>query len=109
MNFRKYALLIAYRARENNRIIFSSCELKSYGIDVHTISGMGLLLIVPSTSVYGREKSYNFLHLTLQEFQVVLHITVLHCLHMNNTNALINTSSRMSFKLYGGFIKVLQS
>ena len=32
------------------------------------ISGLGLLLVAPSTSVYGREKSYNFLHNTLQEF-----------------------------------------
>ena len=68
---------IAYRGRENSKIIFSSCELKTYGVDVHTISGMGLLLIAPSTSVYGREKSYNFLHLTLQEFCAAFYISTL--------------------------------
>ena len=66
---------IAYKARKNSKIVFSSCELKSYGIDVQRLSGMGLLLIAPSTSVYGREKSYNFLHLTLQEFCAAFYIS----------------------------------
>ena len=54
--------LIAYRGREEDKIIFSSCELQeNYGIDDSKLSGLGLLLIAPSTSVYGKEKSYNFL------------------------------------------------
>ena len=45
--------LIAYRGREEDKIIFSSCELQeSYGIDDSKLSGLGLLLIAPSTSVY---------------------------------------------------------
>ena len=69
--------LIAYRGREEDNIIFSSCELESYGIDVSKLSGLGLLLIAPSTSVYGREKSYNFLHLTVQEFCSAFYISSL--------------------------------
>ena len=69
--------LIAYRGREEDKIIFSSCELESYGIDVSKLSGLGLLLIAPSTSVYGREKSYNFLHLTVQEFCSAFYISSL--------------------------------
>ena len=34
-------------------------------------------MIAPSTSVYSREKSYNFLHLTLQEFCAAFHISKL--------------------------------
>ena len=68
---------IAFKGRENSKIIFSSCELRTYGIDVRTVSGMGLLIIAPSTSVYGREKSYNFLHLTLQEFCAAFYISTL--------------------------------
>ena len=69
--------LIAYKGREENKIIFSSRELESYSIDANTLSGLGLLLIAPSTSVYGREKSYNFLHLTVQEYCAAFYISEL--------------------------------
>ena len=69
--------LIAYRGREDDRIIFSSHEIKGYGIDASKLSGLGLLLIAPSTSVYGKEKSYNFLHLTVQEYCAALYISKL--------------------------------
>ena len=69
--------LIAYRGRVDDRIVFSSRDLKGYGIDASKIIGLGLLLIAPSTSVYGREKSYNFLHLTLQEFCAAFYISKL--------------------------------
>ena len=69
--------LIAYRGREDDRIIFSSREIKGYDIDDSKLSGLGLLLIAPSTSVYGKEKSYNFLHLTVQEFCAAFYISKL--------------------------------
>ena len=69
--------LIAYRGKEDDRIIFSSREIKGYGIDTSMLSGLGLLLIAPSTSVYGREKSYNFLHLTVQEYCAAFYISKL--------------------------------
>ena len=69
--------LIAYRGREDDRIIFSSREIKGYGIDASKLSGLGLLLIAPSTSVYGREKSHNFLHLTVQEYCAAFYISKL--------------------------------
>ena len=69
--------LIAYRGRKDDQIIFSSREIKGYGIDPSKLSGLGLLMIAPSTSVYGREKSYNFLHLTVQEFCAAFHISKL--------------------------------
>ena len=69
--------LIAYKGREDDRIIFSSREIKGYGIDASMLSGLGLLLIAPSTSVYGREKSYNFLHLTVQEYCAAFYISKL--------------------------------
>ena len=68
---------IAYRGREEDKIIFSSRELESYGIDPSKLSGLGLLLIAPSTSVYGREKSYNFLHLTVQEYCSAFYLSTL--------------------------------
>ena len=69
--------LIAFRGREEGKIIFSSCELESYGIDANKLIGLGLLLIAPSTSVYGREKSYNFLHLTVQEYCAAFYMSTL--------------------------------
>ena len=69
--------LIAYKERVDDRIIFTTRDIKSYGIDTSKINGLGLLVIAPSTSVYGREKSYNFLHLTLQEFCAAFYISKL--------------------------------
>ena len=60
--------MLAFRGRKDDQIIFSSHEIKRYGVDPNKLSGLGLLMIAPSTSVYGREKSYNFLHLTVQEY-----------------------------------------
>ena len=60
--------LIAYHGMVNKKIIFSTNFLCDIGIAVEQLKGFGLLLIAPTTSVYGREKTYNFLHLTLQEF-----------------------------------------
>ena len=59
---------VAYEGMENEKIIFTSQDLAEFGIAEDELHGMGLLLIAPTTSVAGREKSYNFLHLTLQEF-----------------------------------------
>ena len=61
----------------NRKIIFSSEDLQEMGIADKTINGMGLLLIAPRVLVYGREKSYNFLHLTLQEFCAAWHLSKL--------------------------------
>ena len=69
--------LIAYRGREEDKIIFSSCELESYGVDDSKLSGLGLLLIAPSISEYGMEKSHNFLHLTVQEYCAAFYISKL--------------------------------
>ena len=67
--------LIAYRGMEDDKIVFSSREIKVYGIDAKRLSGLGLLLIAPNTTVYGREKSYNFLHLTVQEYFAAFYIS----------------------------------
>ena len=66
---------IAYHGIRNEMVIFSSQELMDIGINVSKISDLGLLVIAPSTSVYGREKSYNFIHKTLQEFCAAWHIS----------------------------------
>ena len=59
---------IAYKGICDKKIIFSSEDLCDMGIVENQIGGLGLLLVAPSTSVYGIKKSYNFLHMTLQEF-----------------------------------------
>ena len=59
---------IAYKAMEGEMVIFTSQDLAKIGVDDGKLTGMGLLLIAPTISVAGREKSHNFLHLTLQEF-----------------------------------------
>ena len=59
---------IAYKGIEAKMIIFSSSNLAEFGVDESNLNGLDLLLISPNVLVSGREKSYNFIHLTLQEF-----------------------------------------
>ena len=59
---------IAYKGIEAKMIIFSSSNLADFGVDENNLNGLDLLLISPNIFVSGREKSYNFMHLTLQEF-----------------------------------------
>ena len=68
---------IAFKGIRNDKIIFSSKDLLDMNVVEDKISGLGLLLVAPSTSVYGREKSYNFLHNTLQEFCAAWYISTL--------------------------------
>ena len=62
---------------ESEKILFSSQDLDKIGVAEDKLHGMGLLLIAQTTSVAGREKSYNFLHLTLQEFCAAWYISKL--------------------------------
>ena len=66
---------IACKVIENRNIIFTSQDLLDIGIVENKISDLGLLVTAPSTSVYGREKSYNFLHKILQEFCTAQYIS----------------------------------
>ena len=67
---------IAYKGVSNEKIIFSSKDLHDIDI-IKDVNGLGLLLVAPSTSIYGIKKSYNFLHLTLQEFCAAWHLSKL--------------------------------
>ena len=62
---------------ENKIIVFHSRFLCQIGINEDKMGHLGLLRIVPTTSVYGREKFYNFLHLTVQEFCAAWYISKL--------------------------------
>ena len=92
---------VAYRNSQNDKIVFSGDELSHYGIDVSKMSGLGLLHIAPSTSVYGREKSYNFLHLTVQEFCAAFYISVLPPQEQCHIYQ-FNDRFRMIWKFYAG-------
>ena len=59
---------VAYNGMLNGQVVFSSQDLVDMKVAEDNMGGLGLLLITPSFSVYGRGKSYSFLHLTLQEF-----------------------------------------
>ena len=68
---------IAYRGTVNGQAVFSSQDLCDMEVAENNMSGLGLLLITPSFSVYGRGKSFSFLHLTLQEFSAAWHLSKL--------------------------------
>ena len=99
---------MAYKGREKGQVVFSSRELKVYKIHEQDMSGLGLLLIAPTLSLYGDEKSYNFLHLTLQEFCAAKYISKLssaeqlNCFKDNHCNSNFN----MIWKFYSGITKL---
>ena len=68
---------IAYKGTVNGQAVFSSQDLYNMEVAEDSMSGLGLLLITPSFSVYGRGKSYSFLHLTLQEFSTAWYLSKL--------------------------------
>ena len=68
---------VAYNGMLNAQAIFSSQDLVNMKVAEDNINGLGLLLITPSFSVYGRGKSYSFLHLTLQEFSAAWYLSKL--------------------------------
>ena len=93
---------IAYKGMESNQIIYSSHDLQR--IDVNLSSDLGLLVTTPSTSVYGIEKSYNFLHKILQEFCAAWYISKL---SLNDQLKCINTywkenNFTMVWRFYSG-------
>lgn len=101
---------LAYKGREKGQVVFSSKELKDYKIIEQEMRGLGLglLLIAPSSSVFGREKSYNFLHLTLQEFCAAIYISrlpateQLSCFDTHHCN----DNFHMIWKFYSGLTKL---
>ena len=95
---------IAYRGRLDNKIIFSSHDIEGYGIDASKMSGLGLLLTAPSTSVHGREKSYNFVHLMLQEFCAAFYVSKLPILEQIEcfNKFKFNESFKMIWRFYSG-------
>ena len=68
---------IAYKGMVNGQAVFSSQDLRDMEVAEEHMNGLGLLLITPSFSVYGRGKSYSFLHLTLQEFSAAWYLSKL--------------------------------
>ena len=65
---------IAYQATVDDILIFSTRDLQKYGIFKGNVGGLSLLMNAPTTSVHGIERSYNFLHRTVQDFCAAWHI-----------------------------------
>jgi len=62
----------ACKSIEKNKFIFTSQDLDDVGI---AESQIGLLVTAPNFSKFGVEKSYNFMHKTVQEFCAAWHIS----------------------------------
>ena len=99
---------IAFKAMEGEMVIFSSQDLAKIGVDDDKLTGMGLLLIAPTISVAGREKSYNFLHLTLQEFCAAWYICKLSSEEQIKLMSTFHTETHfnMVWRFYSGITKL---
>ena len=97
---------IAYKAMEGEMVTFSSQDLAKIGVDDGKLTGMGLLLIAPTISVAGREKSYNFLHLTLQEFCAACYISKLSSERQIKLMSTFQTHFKMVWRFYAGITKL---
>lgn len=65
---------IAYQGTVDDILIFSTEYLQKLKIFKGNIEGLSLLMNAPTTSVFGLERSYNFLHRTVQDFCAAWHI-----------------------------------
>jgi len=65
----------AYKSVQCNKLIFTSQDLKDVGIVENEMNNIGLIVTAPSSSIFGIEKSYNFMHKTVQEFCAAWHIS----------------------------------
>ena len=99
---------IAYIAMKGEMVIFSSQDLAEIGIDEGELTGMGLLLIAPTISVAGREKSYNFLHLTLQEFCAAWYVSKLSAEEQIELMSAFHNQAqfKMLWRFYSGITKL---
>ena len=99
---------IAYITMEGETVTFSSQDLAEIGIDEGKLTGMGLLLIAPTISVAGREKSYNFLHLTLQEFCAAWYVAKLSAEEQIELMKAFHNQAqfKMAWRFYSGITKL---
>ena len=68
---------LAYKGMENGAVMFYSKDLHDISLDEGKIICLGLLQTTSVASVYGRQISYNFLHLTLRDFCTAWYISKL--------------------------------
>ena len=103
---------IGYKGMCSEKIIFSSEDLSDMNVIEDKISGLGLLMVAPTTSVYGIKKSYNFWHLTLQEFCAAWYISKLPTeKQIQRFNSYLNHDkdsirSQMVWRFYSGITRL---
>ena len=72
---------LSLQALNNNQLIFTLDEIKQYCPQVENISGalnaFGLLQAIEHVSIFQTTTTFNFLHLSIQEFLAANHITTL--------------------------------
>lgn len=67
--------LLAYTALQENKITFSSDDLKSAGINDCIEDTLGILQIHQNFIIYGLEEYYSFPHSALQQFLAAIHLS----------------------------------
>ena len=99
---------IAYVGMENKKIMLSSQDINEFGVTEDKLHDMGFLLKAPTTSVYGRQKSYNFLHLTLQEFCAAWYISKLSAEEQVQSVKVFHNQEqfKMVWRFYSGITKL---
>ena len=70
----KHICLLAYRGVRENKVTFSTTDLQYYCLPTE-LSTLGLIQGVESFAITGKFKSYNFLHLSVQELLAAFHIS----------------------------------
>ena len=70
----KHICLLAYRGVRENKVTFSTADISSYHLPTD-LSTLCLIQGVESFAIAGECKSYNFLHLSVQELLAAFHIS----------------------------------
>ena len=68
----------AFKALGNNQLVFTLAEIKKECPDIDkAINGFGLLQVVEYAGRMSKSLSFNFIHLSIQEFLAAHHVTIL--------------------------------
>ena len=70
----KFVCMLAYHGVMENKATFSTADLESYHLPTE-LSTLCLIQGMESFAVLGKSKSYNFLHLSIQELLAAFHIS----------------------------------
>ena len=100
--------VLAYNGVMQDKIVFYSKDLKEFNLP-DDLSSLGLVQAVEGFTKFSKTRSYNFLHLSVQELLAAYHISLMDTNEQVNVFKTMLVSSRFQpvLRYYSGFTKLV--